>query len=112
MFYQYVIDRVFDGLIKQHYKLDKLEKMSVEVKLTYEEQNALRYTCGYVTRALIKKLKHSAHPLKEEMVCCLVELNEPEEDIKVTEYREGAWFNNNFASVFSLQLLRRCSYYN
>ena len=80
IFNQYVVDRVFDGLIKQHYKLDKLEKMSVEVKLTYEEQNALRYTCGYVTRALIKKLKRSAHPLKEEMVCCLVELNEPEED--------------------------------
>ena len=84
-FYQYVVDRVFDGLIKQHYKLDKLEKMSVEVKLTYEEQNALRYTCGYVTRALIKR---SAHPLKEEMVCCLVELNEPEED---TEHGSEDW---------------------
>ena len=54
--------------------------MSVEVKLTYEKQNAFRYTCGCITRALIKKLKRSAHPLKEEMVCCLVELNEPEED--------------------------------
>ena len=59
--------------------------MSVEVKLTYEEQNALRYTCGYVTRALIKR---SAHPLKEEMVCCLVELNEPEED---TEHGSEDW---------------------
>ena len=46
------------------------------------------YTCGYVTRALIKKLKRSAHPLKEEMVCCLVELNEPEED---TEHGSEDW---------------------
>ena len=35
-----------------------------ETGLTYEEVNALRYSAGYVPRALRKKLEHGSHPLK------------------------------------------------
>ena len=44
------------------------------------------YTAGVVTRALIKNLKRSAHPLKEEMVCCLLELQED-----VSEHESQDW---------------------
>ena len=46
--------------------------------LDYEEVNALRYTAGYVIRALRKKIDRSAHPLMEELILCLVEMEENE----------------------------------
>ena len=85
IFFQYIVDRLFDSLIKRHYKLNIVEEKNPEVELTYEEQNALRYTAGYVIKSLIGKLKRSAHPLKEEMVCCLLELNQTEEDTDGSE---------------------------
>ena len=78
IFFQYVAERAFESLIKSRYQFEKTDR-SVDVQLSYEERNALRYTAGYVTRALIKKLKSSTHPLKEEMVCCLLDMNEADE---------------------------------
>lgn len=72
IFFQYVVDCMFTVLIKQLYHFDKAGE-NIDVQLNYEEKNALRYTAGYVIKTLIKKLKHSAHPLKEEMSCCLLE---------------------------------------
>ena len=40
----------------------------------YEENNALRYTAGYIPKALEKQLKRSAHPLKEKLITRLEEL--------------------------------------
>ena len=62
-----------------------VEEKNPEVELTYEEQNALRYTAGYVIKSLSGKLKRSAHPLKEEKVCCLLDLNQTEEDTDGSE---------------------------
>ena len=84
IFFQYVTERTFETMLKSRYQFDKSEK-STELQLSYQEKNAIRYTAGYVTRALVKKLKRSAHPLKEEMVCCLVEMNGPEENDTVDE---------------------------
>ena len=39
-----------------------------------QELNALRYAGGYIPRALSKKLKKSAHPLKDELQLCLLDL--------------------------------------
>ena len=52
--------------------------MNQHIQLNYE-QNALRYTAGYIVNALIKKLKHVAYLLKEEMMCCLIEMGGAEE---------------------------------
>lgn len=78
IFFQYVVDDIFNSLIKHHFKCDEPEEEEVDdhIQLNYEEQNALRYTAGYVVNALIKKLKHSTHPLKEEMMCCLLEVDD------------------------------------
>ena len=43
-----------------------------------KKKNAIRYAAGYITRALVKKLKRSSHPMKEELVCCLIEMNNKE----------------------------------
>ena len=64
--------------------------MNQHIQLNYE-QNALRYTAGYIVNTLIKKLKHSAHPFKEEMMCCLIEMDGAEEKdtVHATEERKS-----------------------
>ena len=42
--------------------------------ITVHEMNALRYAAGYIPRALQKKLQKSAHPLKEELQLCMLDL--------------------------------------
>ncbi len=76
--YQFIVDCVFNALIKRHFHVEPSERQSQEVTLDYEGKNALRYTAGYVTMALVNKLKRSAHPMKEEVVCCLIEMNDEE----------------------------------
>ena len=77
IFYQFVVDSIFNTLIRHHFRYDKLGEESLDVQLNYQQQNSLRYTAGYVIRALIKKVnKCSAHPIKNDMLCCLMEMNE------------------------------------
>ena len=38
----------------------------------YEEQNVIRYTAGYVPRALKKKLEHSGYKNKKKLILCLI----------------------------------------
>ena len=42
--------------------------------ISRQEANALRYAAGYVPRALCKKLRKSANPLKEQLLLCLLDL--------------------------------------
>ena len=70
-----MVDRVFDVLIKRNSQLNVQKERDFDASLTFEEKNALRYTAGYVIKALLRKLKRSADPLKKEMISCLTELN-------------------------------------
>ena len=67
------------SLLKQHHKIDMPEDKGIEASLTYEEKSALRYTAGYVTRALKKKLKRSSNPLKEKLIQYLNEMSAEDE---------------------------------
>ena len=67
-------------MIKRQYPIEPKESGAEEVSLTYEEANALRYTAGYIPRALAKKLKKSAHPLSEELSICLLDLVDDDDD--------------------------------
>ena len=49
--------------------------------LDYEEHNAIRYTAGYVLRALQNKIDRSSHPLKVEVALSLEELKEEGNDL-------------------------------
>lgn len=71
-------------LIKQYHQFDKVGENSLTMKNRMPLGTLLA-----MLQALIKKLKHSTHPLKEEMVCCLLELYEPEED--VSEHESEDW---------------------
>ena len=78
VFYQFVTKVIMEALIKQVFpKPVSAEHQKKDVSpLEYEELNALRYTAGYILRSLIKKLDKSAHPLKQELILCIKELNE------------------------------------
>ena len=77
IFYQYITDVLFKTMIKCHFLVNPVACQAHDVSpLDYQESNALRYAAGYVPRAIQKCLKRGTHPLKEELVLCLVELCE------------------------------------
>ena len=55
-------------LIKEHFPIEMACSEQKLASLDYEEANALRYTAGYVIRALQKKIERSAYTLMEEHV--------------------------------------------
>jgi len=77
--YQHLTDLLFKILIKHKYSVgDATTKQPSP--LTNNEANALRYVAGYVCRHLRKKIKASAHPLKEEMILCLMSMVKDKSD--------------------------------
>ena len=78
IFYQFVTKGLFEAVIKQFFNVPSShssESIQQDV-LSYEESNALRYTCRYVLRSLVKKVKRSANPMKEELILCLEDMKE------------------------------------
>ena len=63
-------------------KSDTNEVATVSASLDYQEANALRYSAGYVIRALKSKLERSASPAKKELILCLGEMIENEGNFK------------------------------
>ena len=56
-FYQFVTDTLMEELIKHHFPVAAAKNEQHDAPLDYEEVNTLRYTAGYVTRALTKKVR-------------------------------------------------------
>ena len=81
IFFQYLTDEFFRGMILFHFPLKTQEKPHQSTQtLSYNEKNALRYAAGYVIRHSKKKIKLSVHPLKVELELCLSDLNETDSD--------------------------------
>ena len=89
IFYQFVTDSIMEVLIKEHFPLEVACSEQKLASFDYEEVNALRYTAGYVIRALQQKIEQSAHPLMEELIPCLVEMEQNEG----TEHESEEWSN-------------------
>ena len=51
-------------------------------RLTYSEENGLRYAAGYIPRKLITQLHRSSHLLKDELIACLQALSEDSGEMK------------------------------
>ena len=81
IFFQYVTDKIMDKLIKEHFTLPPSSSSTASCSrspapLEYNDRNALQYTVGAVVRALQKKVKKGAHPLKESLLLCLNDIQE------------------------------------
>ena len=80
IFYQFVSDSAFKARIKAQFVVDQSPATICTQGLSYEE-NALRYAAGYIPRALRRKLERSSHCLKEELILCLEDLTEDQEEL-------------------------------
>ena len=81
IFYQYVSDSAFKALIKVRFVVDESPATVCTQGFSYEEENALRYASGYIPRALRRKLERSSHHLKVELILCLLDLTEDQEEL-------------------------------
>ena len=92
IFFQYVSDCAFKRFLKS--KLTSVISKSTTPgpsidALSYNEENALRYTAGYVLKAIRKKIKRSSHPLKEDVMLCVSELADDVGD--ASEHESSDW---------------------
>ena len=74
--YQYLTIHIFKDLIREHFPTVTPSATIQQESLTYEEKNAVRYAAGYIPRALRSKLERSSHPLKEELILCMLDLTD------------------------------------
>ena len=80
--------------------------------LTNNEANALRCVAGYVCRHLRKKIEAFSHPLKEEMILCLMSMVKDKSDTSSKPCEEwtdlidhgGLWHVQERTLIFSLYL--------
>ena len=107
IFCQYVGHHVFQQLIKLQYPLTEPSEAAKTRRsaLTYDEINALRYAAGYVPRVLKKKLLKLAHPLKEDLQLCLLDLlddgdEESQDWVELINCGGLSRVNNNTFEVF------------
>ena len=79
MLYQRISDIVFEELITRQFSVEQVKQPTVAA-LTYEETNALRYVAGYVCHKLKKKIETSKHPSKGDLLLCLMELCDEDDE--------------------------------
>ncbi len=88
IFFQHITDVIFKKMIKQYtpVSLEASQGEARATNLTYEEENALYYTAGYVIRETKRKLDKKTcgtvdNPaITGELNCCIVELSEDFEE--------------------------------
>ena len=81
LFCQHVGHCVFKELVKRHHPTPETpQHKETSFDPTYEELNGIRYAAGWVARALQKKLKKSAHPLKDDISLCIVDILDDKDD--------------------------------
>ncbi len=78
-FFQFVTHRIFKELVKAKHQLAESVKDQAS-PITKDEENALRYVCGYVCRKVQAKIQSSSLPHKEDMVLFIADLSGDEWD--------------------------------
>ena len=78
-FYQHVTHTIFKKLIQLHYPVT-VKSSSIPTALTREEENALRYVCGYVCRKLRIQLESSSRRNKDDLILFIMDMSGDECD--------------------------------
>lgn len=107
-FFQYIASQVFRQVIEEKYMLPELSDEGSQAKMTWEEENALRYVTGYVCRKVQENIESSSLPDKDDMILFMIELSGDEMDDEAgTETwtnlidRGGLWHvNDNTYLIF------------
>jgi hypothetical protein len=78
IFFQAITDTIMDKLTKEHFPVAESMPLTPEFPIDKIERNAIRYMAGYVIHSLKKKVCRRSHPMNEEIMLCLSELEENE----------------------------------
>ena len=78
--YQHITDLIFEELLQEKYVVSASASKGSIASVTHDEANTMRYVAGYMCRHLRKKIEASSHPLKEEMVLCLMTMVKDKDD--------------------------------
>ena len=84
-----VFRKLFEGCLQEHFHACSSATSSpsqVEVVLSKDELNALRYACGYVAYSLLRKFEKRKGDKYQQFVFCLGEMAVPGEGSNVLEY--------------------------
>ena len=84
MLIQFIGHYVFKEIVKRHFTVSLSQKTSApDFSMSYEEKNALRYSAGYVIRSVKKEIAKSSHPLKDDILWCIDDMNSCDEDLDI-----------------------------
>ena len=73
---------MFQAIITRELKVPE-KSASTPAAITYEEANALRYVAGFVCSKIQKRITASKHPHRDQMLLCMMDLcNEEEEELE------------------------------
>ena len=93
-------------IVSKYFPVEVQNEGSMQVRLDYNENNALRYVCGYVMRVMHTRLEMSINEKKRELRACLTEMNNVDTDEMCDDWmnfidRDGLKYiiNNFFVSV-------------
>ena len=67
LFHQTVNLVIYEQLLKEHFAVERAPQSTVEVQLSKDELNALRYASGYVSRKLLKKYEKKGEKERKKM---------------------------------------------
>lgn len=98
--YQFVTDELMNTVLKDIFPVVNEYTVS-KTSLDYAEVNAIRYTAGYVLRALTKKVSRSANLLKSPLLKCI---KEAVEGIVCNHYYYAYYMNAQGVSDESTEL--------
>ena len=111
---QFVTHELMKNFIRKYHSVTSAAGSSntrvASSTLSFEEQNALRFIAGYVSRKIYKNVQESSHPEKEGMVTCIKEMiggcsNESDDTdswLKIID-RGGLWHvNQEVYALFEL----------
>ena len=81
IFYQYITDYIFEMALKEKFPIKEKEACAeTQETLSYEEENSLRFIAGYLLRAIEKKIKHSSLLMKKDILVCILDLLEDDDE--------------------------------
>jgi hypothetical protein len=90
---------LYEQLLKEHFAVERTPKDTVEIQLSKDELNALRYASGYVPRKILKKYEKKGEKERkriekklEQFEMCLGNMAVTNEETDFAEY-SSEWFH-------------------
>ena len=95
--------------VGEKFPITATQLTSQEPSLSYEKMNALWNAAGYVPQHLKKRLTKSAHPMKNELTLCLLDLLQDEEEDNI--YHLADWVDAVDRGGLNISIMLHTTYF-